>query len=82
VIAPGATREASFTATAPGTYYYAGQTVPGPLQARIEEDSQLNGAIVVVPRARSRRLSACFLISGGSLSTRRAAAVWVGHDGD
>jgi FtsP/CotA-like multicopper oxidase with cupredoxin domain len=49
VIAPGATSDAEFQAAAPGTYYYAGQTVPGPIQARIEEDGQLNGVIVVDP---------------------------------
>ena len=49
VIAPDSTAEAEFLATTPGTYYYAGQTVPGPIQARIEEDGQLNGAIVVDP---------------------------------
>ena len=49
VIAPGATADAEFQATTPGTYYYAGQTVPGPIQARIEEDGQLNGAIIVDP---------------------------------
>jgi FtsP/CotA-like multicopper oxidase with cupredoxin domain len=49
VIAPDSTAEAEFVATSPGTYYYAGQTVPGPLQARFEEDGQMNGAIVVDP---------------------------------
>ncbi|HSE65539.1 MAG TPA: multicopper oxidase domain-containing protein [Gemmatimonadales bacterium] len=49
VIAPDSTAEAEFLATTPGTYYYAGQTVPGPIRARIEEDGQLNGAIVVDP---------------------------------
>jgi FtsP/CotA-like multicopper oxidase with cupredoxin domain len=49
VIAPGATSDAEFKATAPGTFYYAGQTVPGPIQARLQEDGQLNGAIVVDP---------------------------------
>ena len=63
VIAPGATQEASFTASAPGTYYYAGQTVPGPIQARIDEDSQLNGAIVVVPAHAKLSTDRVFLIS-------------------
>jgi FtsP/CotA-like multicopper oxidase with cupredoxin domain len=49
VIAPDSTAEAEFVATTPGTYWYAGQTVPGPIQARVEEDEQLNGAIVVDP---------------------------------
>lgn len=49
VIAPGKSANAEFQATAPGTYWYAGQTVPGPIQARINEDAQLNGVIVVDP---------------------------------
>ncbi|HEU5155099.1 MAG TPA: multicopper oxidase domain-containing protein, partial [Gemmatimonadales bacterium] len=49
VIAADSTAEAEFLATTPGTYYYAGQTVPGPIQARVEEDGQLNGAIVIDP---------------------------------
>jgi FtsP/CotA-like multicopper oxidase with cupredoxin domain len=49
VVPAGQTLPVQFTPTAPGTYYYAGQTVPGPLEARLDEDSQLNGAIVVDP---------------------------------
>jgi len=49
VIPPGEVREARFRATEPGTYYYAGKTIPAPVFARLEEDSQLNGAIVVDP---------------------------------
>ncbi len=49
VIEPGATRDVRFVANTPGTYYYAGQTVPGPIVARIDDDSQLNGVIVVDP---------------------------------
>ena len=49
VVAPGATRDVEFMANTVGTYWYAGHTVPGPVQARTEEDSQLNGAIVVDP---------------------------------
>ena len=63
VIAPGATRDAEFVATVPGTYYYAGQTVPGPIQARIDEDSQLNGAIVVDPPGGKASNDRVFLIS-------------------
>jgi FtsP/CotA-like multicopper oxidase with cupredoxin domain len=51
VIAPGKSANTEFVATTPGTYWYAGQTVPGPMQAgvRINEDGQLNGVIVVDP---------------------------------
>lgn len=49
VIPPGEAREARFRATEPGTYYYAGKTIPAPVFARLDEDSQLNGAIVIDP---------------------------------
>ena len=49
VIAPGATHEFKFKATAAGQFYYAGKTTPAPLLGRDKEDSQLNGLIVVDP---------------------------------
>ncbi len=49
VIPPGEVREARFRASEPGTYYYAGKTIPAPLAARLDEDSQLNGGIIVDP---------------------------------
>ena len=39
----------SFTATAPGTYYYSARARLGPFGLRPDEDSQLNGVIVVDP---------------------------------
>ena len=63
VLAPGATRDLEFTATTPGTFYYAGQTVPGPLIARIDEDGQLNGAIIVDPAGAKLPGDRVFLIS-------------------
>ena len=54
---PGATREVSFTATTAGTYYYAGKTVAGPLLARLDEDAQLNGVIIVDPAGGPRALA-------------------------
>ena len=48
-IAPGASRELRFTAGTPGTYYYAGRTTPAPLAGRVNDGSQLNGAIVIDP---------------------------------
>jgi FtsP/CotA-like multicopper oxidase with cupredoxin domain len=39
----------SFTATAPGTYYYVGRRGVGPFGTRPDGDFQLNGAIVVDP---------------------------------
>jgi manganese oxidase len=49
IVAPGATRDVQFTASAAGTFYYAGKVGPGPIEARLGEDSQLGGAIVVDP---------------------------------
>jgi len=50
VIAPGASRALQFTATEAGTYYYAAKTTPGPISARLNDGSQLNGAIVIDPK--------------------------------
>ncbi len=64
VLDPGAEREVRFTATAPGTYYYTAKSVPGPLGARLPEDAELNGAIVVDPTGiPSRYDDRVFLIS-------------------
>ncbi len=49
IIEPGQVRDVRFVATTPGTYFYAGKTGPGPVAARIKDDSQLNGAIIVDP---------------------------------
>ncbi len=49
-IPAGATREVTFKAGAPGTYFYWGATAERPLLSRVDEDSQLSGAIVVDPR--------------------------------
>jgi FtsP/CotA-like multicopper oxidase with cupredoxin domain len=48
-IAPGATRERSFVAGAPGTYFYWGSTTHQPVDSRNGVDSQLHGAFVVDP---------------------------------
>jgi FtsP/CotA-like multicopper oxidase with cupredoxin domain len=48
-IPPGATREVTFEAGAPGTYFYWGGTEQRPLNLRVYKDSQLTGAIVVDP---------------------------------
>ncbi|HUR00861.1 MAG TPA: multicopper oxidase domain-containing protein, partial [Gemmatimonadaceae bacterium] len=47
IIAPGEVKPVHFLATTPGTYFYAGKTIPGPVVARLNDDSQLNGAIIV-----------------------------------
>lgn len=53
-VEPGAVREVRFRATEPGTYYYAGKTATrGSVLGRGQEDSQLNGAIVVDPAGTS-----------------------------
>src|SRR4051812_11285560 len=46
-IGVGETREVRFTPKNAGTYYYAGQTQPGPVYGRYHEDSQMNGALIV-----------------------------------
>jgi manganese oxidase len=63
-IAAGGIRELRFTAGDPGIYYYAGKTTPAPVLARNDEDSQLNGAIVVDPAgAEPRPRDQVFVIS-------------------
>lgn len=50
MIAPGATREVSFTAGAPGTYFYWGTTTgAASVTGRRGVESQLNGAWIVDP---------------------------------
>ena len=49
VIAPGATHEFRFVANQPGTFFYVGKTTPAPIPGRGDEDSQLNGALIVDP---------------------------------
>ena len=46
-VAPGGTREITFHAGAPGTYFYWGATSDVPGTARIGQDSQLVGAMIV-----------------------------------
>ena len=48
-IAPGATREVSFTAGAPGTYFYWGTTTGKAMDDDRWIDSQLSGAFIVDP---------------------------------
>ena len=48
-IAPGATRERSFLAGEPGTYFYWGSTTRRPLDSRKGIDSQLHGAFIIDP---------------------------------
>jgi FtsP/CotA-like multicopper oxidase with cupredoxin domain len=49
VIPAGATREVTFRAGAPGTYFYWGTSYRKPLQFRVAKDSQLSGVIIVDP---------------------------------
>jgi len=49
IIAAGESRVMRFRATTAGTYYYAGRVTPGPLAARLNDGTQLNGVIIVDP---------------------------------
>jgi manganese oxidase len=49
VIEPGKSLGVSFKATTTGTFYYAATMNPGPIYARLTEDTQLNGVIIVDP---------------------------------
>lgn len=48
-VAPGAAREVSFLAGAPGTYFYWGTTTHSSVESRNGNDSQLHGAFIVDP---------------------------------
>ena len=52
LVAPGETHAFHFRATTPGLGYYAGRTSADPVAARLSDDAQLNGAIVVDPVGR------------------------------
>jgi FtsP/CotA-like multicopper oxidase with cupredoxin domain len=49
-IPASSTRQVTFLAGAPGTYLYWGTSTQTPINERVLMDSQLSGAIVVVPR--------------------------------
>lgn len=46
-IPPGAMRERSFVAGAPGTYFYWASTTHAPVADRYDVDSQLHGAFII-----------------------------------
>jgi FtsP/CotA-like multicopper oxidase with cupredoxin domain len=49
VVASKSTKSVQFKATTPGTYYYYGKRAEGPFGLRPNDDTQLNGVIVVDP---------------------------------
>jgi len=63
IVAPNATADLSFKATAPGTFFYLAKRSTDPLFGLLGEDLQLNGAIVVDP-------------PGGSLPDRVFVMSW------
>lgn len=48
-IPAGESREFRFRLTEPGTFFYVGRTIDGPVFGRTGDDSQLNGAIIADP---------------------------------
>lgn len=54
-IPPGESREFRFSLTEPGTFYYVGRTIAGPVFGRIGDDSQLNGVIIADPTGMNAR---------------------------
>ena len=61
-IPAGATREVTFQAGAPGSYFYWATTTKKPLAFRVGQDSQLSGAIIVDPKVGARTTDRIFLI--------------------
>jgi FtsP/CotA-like multicopper oxidase with cupredoxin domain len=58
----GETRETTFLAGDPGTYFYWGTTTGKPLTFRVAKDSQLSGAIIVDSKTVPRSADRTFLI--------------------
>lgn len=79
IIAPGASQDVHFTAGAAGTYYYAGKTVPGPLAARIDEDTQLNGVIIVDPAGAPQPADDRVFLISWYFTLDSASATGLGH---
>jgi FtsP/CotA-like multicopper oxidase with cupredoxin domain len=63
MVEPGATREVTFVAGAPGTYFYAGRAALGPFGLRPGPDTQLGGAMVIDPRGAAPAPDRVFVIS-------------------
>ena len=61
-IPAGATREVTFQAGLPGTYFYWATSLNKPILTRIGQDSQLSGAIIVDPRGGPSAKDRTFII--------------------
>jgi FtsP/CotA-like multicopper oxidase with cupredoxin domain len=62
VIPAGATREAAFVATDPGTFFYWGATNGAALHDRLVGDAELSGALVVDPAGAAPQADRVFVI--------------------
>src|SRR5687767_11243148 len=62
-VRPGATRELSFTAGAPGTYFYWGSTTGKAVADRGGIDSQLHGAFIIDPPGRAPPKDRVFVLA-------------------
>ncbi len=71
-VAPGATREVTFDAGAPGTYFYWASTAGEPIDERLGIDSQLSGALIVDPAEGPVPLDRVFVLSIFDLSEPNA----------
>lgn len=73
-VRPGATRELTFPAGAPGTYFYWATTTDTPVQDRNGIDSQLHGAFIV-DSAGAVLPDRIFVLDPGPAHRTRSAAV-------
>ena len=62
-VRPGATRELSFTAGTPGTYFYWGTTTHQSVADRAGIDSQLHGAFIIDPPGRTPPADRIFVLA-------------------
>lgn len=79
ILEPGASQEVHFTAIEPGTYYYAGKVFPGPVQGRVDEDSQLNGVIIVDAQGAPRKAADRVFVISWYFTLDSASKSGLGH---
>ena len=74
-VAPGSTREISFPAGEPGTYFYWGSTMSDPVDRRSGIDSQLHGAFIIDPPGGPSQPDRVFVLGSWTGPAKRLSGV-------